>query len=434
MRAKIITKRNDPLIVTHNESLLKYWRANVDVQAIVDIEDCVRYMTKYAAKAETTSQTAKQIFHSCINNHSLTSQTSSVIKSAMIKSIGERDFSAQETAHMLLGLPLYSCTYTFATLAIDDTKTLEIQCNSTQTTIIHKLSMVEAYAKRACMIPNNKAITDMNLLQFAEKFYLYNNILKERKNSIVIRTYPNYSSNSTGKNYPLHCKYQLIKYKPWKEQFSDAWDNQCDNDETYIKAYHEFINTAAASKYIHDVAHELEQVEQYLLSTRDEQNSDEYNVESAEWQEEWMLLSQLNPTFDESTSTDINSINWQAQITTPLTTEQVHESASWITAARKESLPNNTCNLQVSVTVDINTLNKEQKVAFDIVTNHCIQGAGDQIQPLLMIIYGTAGTGKSYLINAISSHLKDKCCLTAPTGIAAFNINGVTIHSLACKL
>ena len=83
------------------------------------------------------------------------------------------------------------------------------------------------------MIPNNKAITNMNLLQFAEKFYLYNNILKERKNSIVIRTYPNYSSNSTGKNYPLHCKYQLIKYKPWKEQFSDAWDNQCDNDETY---------------------------------------------------------------------------------------------------------------------------------------------------------------------------------------------------------
>jgi ATP-dependent DNA helicase PIF1 len=47
-----------------------------------------------------------------------------------------------------------------------------------------------------------------------------------------------------------------------------------------------------------------------------------------------------------------------------------------------------------------------------------------------MIIYGTAGTGKSYLINAIASQLKDDCCLTATTGIAAFNINGVTIHSL----
>ena len=39
----------------------------MDVQTIVDIEDCVRYMTKYAAKAETKSQTAKQIFKICVN-------------------------------------------------------------------------------------------------------------------------------------------------------------------------------------------------------------------------------------------------------------------------------------------------------------------------------------------------------------------------------
>ena len=53
--AKVITKRNDPLINTHNKSLSQYWRANVDVQTIVDIEDCVRYMMKYAAKAETVT-------------------------------------------------------------------------------------------------------------------------------------------------------------------------------------------------------------------------------------------------------------------------------------------------------------------------------------------------------------------------------------------
>ena len=47
-----------------------------------------------------------------------------------------------------------------------------------------------------------------------------------------------------------------------------------------------------------------------------------------------------------------------------------------------------------------------------------------------MIIYGTAGTGKSYLILAIASQLKHDCCLTATTDIAAFNINGVTIYSL----
>lgn len=62
---------------------------------------------------------------------------------------------------------------------------------------------------------------------------------------------------------------------------------------------------------------------------------------------------------------------------------------------------------------------------------HAIQTETTAIrEQLLMIIYGTAGTGKSYLINAIASQLKDDCCLTATTGIAAFNINGVTIHSL----
>ena len=77
-------------------------------------------------------------------------------------------------------------------------------------------------------------------------------------------------------------------------------------------------------------------------------------------------------------------------------------------------------------------------MAFDIVTKHhqkihtaCVQFESDKNhQQLLMIIYGTAGTGKSHLIHAIASQMKHDCCLTATTGIAAFNINGVTIHSL----
>ena len=52
IRAKLITKRNDPLINTHNPTLLQHWRANVDLPVIIDIEDCV-------AKAETKSQKKK---------------------------------------------------------------------------------------------------------------------------------------------------------------------------------------------------------------------------------------------------------------------------------------------------------------------------------------------------------------------------------------
>ena len=45
---------------------------------------------------------------------------------------------------------------------------------------------------------------------------------------------------------------------------------------------------------------------------------------------------------------------------------------------------------------------------------------------------GKAGTGKSYLIDQYISHLKEKnreVVVCAPTGIAAINIGGATIHS-----
>ena len=50
--------------------------------------------------------------------------------------------------------------------------------------------------------------------------------------------------------------------------------------------------------------------------------------------------------------------------------------------------------------------------------------------PLRMIVSGTAGTGKSYLIHCLRLLLQHQLCVAAPTGVAAFNIDGHTLHSL----
>jgi hypothetical protein len=79
------------------------------------------------------------------------------------------------------------------------------------------------------------------------------------------------------------------------------------------------------------------------------------------------------------------------------------------------------------------TFSSRQRLAFNIVDSHCF--GSSRHKQLLMIVIGTAGTGKSFLINSIRSLFAERhCCtqvkITAPTGIAAANISGSTLFSL----
>jgi ATP-dependent DNA helicase PIF1 len=106
---------------------------------------------------------------------------------------------------------------------------------------------------------------------------------------------------------------------------------------------------------------------------------------------------------------------------------------SWIVDIQKDTVlpPHPVQPLQV------HALSPMQRLAFDIVLDHCF--GPSQNEQLLMIVIGTAGTGKSFLISAIRSLFAERSCttqikVTAPTGIAAANISGSTIHSLLALL
>ena len=58
-RAKIVTKRNDSRINNHQRLQLQGWRANCDIQVVIDHYACVEYLTKYAAKSERKHVGAK---------------------------------------------------------------------------------------------------------------------------------------------------------------------------------------------------------------------------------------------------------------------------------------------------------------------------------------------------------------------------------------
>ena len=98
--APLTTKRNDSRLNSHNRVMLQHWRANVDLQIIVvDVQACARYMSKYAAKSEPRSQSVQSLYKSCVDRFTDTSDASKLLRNSIVRSVGERDFSAQETLH-----------------------------------------------------------------------------------------------------------------------------------------------------------------------------------------------------------------------------------------------------------------------------------------------------------------------------------------------
>ncbi|RMZ96220.1 ATP-dependent DNA helicase PIF1 [Brachionus plicatilis] len=95
----------------------------------------------------------------------------------------------------------------------------------------------------------------------------------------------------------------------------------------------------------------------------------------------------------------------------------------WLTKFKEMFNDNNTFDKIPDI--DPSSLNEKQKLVFDIVSEYL-----NKKKQLLFIVNGTAGTGKSYTIYALSKLLKGSVKQCAPTAKAAFLINGETILPL----
>lgn len=81
--------------------------------------------------------------------------------------------------------------------------------------------------------------------------------------------------------------------------------------------------------------------------------------------------------------------------------------------------------------IDLTTSNELQSLAFKIVKHHFTHTNQNLLRkPLFLLVKGIAGSGKSYVIDALRNLLQAKCRVLAYTGKAAYNVNGVTLHSL----
>ena len=66
VRPTVVLKRNDSRVNKHQRLQLQAWRANVDIQPIIEYTACLEYIAKYASKAEKMSSVVQNAFTSIV--------------------------------------------------------------------------------------------------------------------------------------------------------------------------------------------------------------------------------------------------------------------------------------------------------------------------------------------------------------------------------
>ena len=148
------------------------WRANVDLQIIIDYRICLEYITKYASKPEVKSPVSKKVLDTVLTNASVNSATNGtkIVRKLMIKSLGECDFSAQETMHQRFSLKLHSSSFTVTPVFLNACRRIrpnKSECLCVQSTYD---SLLDSYASREKFVSFVPDIMMLNLTEFVTKY------------------------------------------------------------------------------------------------------------------------------------------------------------------------------------------------------------------------------------------------------------------------
>jgi len=116
---KVVTKRNDGRLNNHQRLQLQGWRANCDIQVIIDYHSCLEYIAKYASKAEKISSVAREAFTSVLCESSNQNDSKSTLRKLMMRAVGQRDMSIQEVMHHIPSIKLVSSSFQVITTFLD---------------------------------------------------------------------------------------------------------------------------------------------------------------------------------------------------------------------------------------------------------------------------------------------------------------------------
>jgi hypothetical protein len=170
---RLYPKRNDELLNQHNILQLLGWQANVDFTPITSIQAVTTYIAKYCSKTEKKSENYNMIFNSILTSLESDDSATVAFQKLLSKLIVERDWSAQECMHLLLGCELHRSSRYFKSLNVSPQRLNEFEdlnpLMQDDALAPTKLNWIDRYEQRS------QELESVSLLQIFRRYQWRNN-------------------------------------------------------------------------------------------------------------------------------------------------------------------------------------------------------------------------------------------------------------------
>jgi len=260
----VVTARNDTLLNGYNPLQLSAWRANVDLQYVVSRQKVVKYIAKYATKSEPRSKALQEVYNTIMKQIGDDGTPLKVVQKLLTSTVGERDFSAQETCHLLLMLPMFRASRDFIVLSLDGSRQVDDKLEDDRPVTVD--SQLDHYGGR----PDSDEFDQLTLLEFVRKYKIPKNVglpVVPRTKEVVVIPRPYCPPDPDGPHYEQYCRQKLMLHKPFR-QIDDLLEG-CD---TFKDAYGRFLHSSNVPASLADDVHRLE-----MAQTDDSSNTDTVN-------------------------------------------------------------------------------------------------------------------------------------------------------------
>lgn len=160
--------------------------------------------------------------------------------------------------HHLLSLNFVSSSFIDLLVNLNGSRRLKLSDASDE--VVTTDSLLDTYAERDKYQADLKRnLTNMNFLEFASKYKLVSGKSVTQPKNLIPGVIPTYSSSIKAPIFGLYCKYQLLRYKPWKTTPQDALGNKHENNELFITEWKTFLQSGYAQNYVPDWHDKLEE-------------------------------------------------------------------------------------------------------------------------------------------------------------------------------